>query len=138
MSLIKQTSIAVISSVLALLVFVATPVNAEINPFASQVLMTHVSMDDKAEGKCGEGKAQAKEKCGEGKCGEGKAQAKGKCGEGKCGEGKAHAKGKCGEGKGKAHAKGKCGEGKAKAKGKCGEGKCGEGKAKAEDKKCGG
>ncbi len=120
MSLIKQTSIAVISSVFALSFLVATPVNAEINPFASQVLMTHASMDDKAEGKCGEGKAETK--------------AKGKCGEGKCGEGKAEAKGKCGEGK--AEAKGKCGEGKAetKAKGKCGEGKCGEGKAKAQDK----
>ena len=118
MSLIKQTSIAVISSVFALSFLVATPVNAEINPFASQVLMTHASMDDKAEGKCGEGK-----------CGEGKAEtkAKGKCGEGKCGEGKAEAKGKCGEGKAE-----------TKAKGKCGEGKCGEGKAKAQDKKCGG
>jgi len=123
MSLIKQTTIAALVGVFTLSVFFTAPAKADTNPFASQELMTVVSMDDKDKSKCGEGKTKAKGKCGEGKCGEGKAKAKGKCGEGKCGEGKAKAKGKCGEGK--------CGEGKSKAKGKCGEGK-------AKDKKCGG
>jgi uncharacterized low-complexity protein len=129
MSLIKQTSIALLSSVLALSVFIAAPAKADTNPFASQELMTIVTPDGHGAHKCGEGKAK-----GAHKCGEGKAKTVAKCGEGKCGEGKAKGAHKCGEGKAKTAAKcgqGKCGEGKAKGAHKCGEGK-------AKDKKCGG
>ena len=122
MNLLKKSGLAAIMGLLAFSVFASNVAKAETNPFSAQNLVTFAA-EEASEGKCGEGKAKAKGKCGEGKCGEGKAKAKGKCGEGKCGEGKGKAKGKCGEGK-------------AKAKGKCGEGKCGEGKAK--DKKCGG
>jgi|TARA_B110000208_G_scaffold191312_1_gene257761 uncharacterized low-complexity protein len=124
MSLIKQTSIALLSSVLALSVFIAAPAKANTNPFASQELMTIVTPDGHGAHKCGEGKAK-----GAHKCGEGKAKTAAKCGEGKtkgahkCGEGKAKIAAKCGQGK--------CGEGKAKGAHKCGEGK-------AKDKKCGG
>ena len=104
MKLIKKSSIAALLGLFTLAVAVTMPAKAEVNPFATQEVMTIVSADDHEKGKCGEGK------CGEGKM---KAKAKGKCGEGKCGESKAKAKGKCGEGK--------CGEGKAKKEGKCGE-----------------
>ena len=125
MNILKKSGLAAVMGLLAFSVFVSNAAKAELNPFASQDLVTFAP-EGVSEGKCGESKAKAKGKCGEGKCGESKAKAKGKCGEGKCGESKAKAKGKCGEGK--------CGESKVKAKGKCGEGKCGESKAKA---KCG-
>ena len=137
MSIIKQTSIVIISSLFALSALIAETAKAETNPFASQALMTVVSMHDNTDAKCGEGKAKAKaaHKCGEGmvktahKCGEGKAKSAHKCG-----EGMTNTAAKCGEGKAKTAAK--CGEGKVKPAAKCGEGKCGEGKMKA--KKCGG
>ena len=106
MSIIKQTSIVIISSLFALSALIAAPSEANTNPFSSQGLMTVISMHDNTDAKCGEGKAKAGHKCGEGKCGEGKAKAAAKCG-----EGKVKATAKCGEGK--------CGEGKIKAK-KCG------------------
>ena len=89
MSLIKQTSIALLSSVLALSVFIAAPAKADTNPFASQELMTIVTPDGHGAHKCGEGKAKGAHKCGEGKaktaakCGEGKTKGAHKCGEGK-------------------------------------------------------
>jgi len=127
MNIIKKSTLAMLFGAFAVATLVSLPAKAESNPFEAQSIVTIAEQDDKA-GKCGEGKAAKKGKCGEGKCGEGKAAKKGKCGEGKCGEGKAAKKGKCGEGK--------CGEGKAAKKGKCGEGKCGEGKA-AKKGKCG-
>ena len=112
MNLLKKSGLAAVMGLLALSVFASNVAKAEVNPFASQDLVTFAPE--------GESEGKAKAKCGEGKCGESKAKAKAKCGEGKCGESKAKAKAKCGEGK--------CGESKAKAKAKCGEGKCGEGK----------
>ncbi|MCJ8320279.1 MAG: hypothetical protein MJK12_11645 [Colwellia sp.] len=67
MSFIKQSSIAALVGIFTLSVFFTAPAKADTNPFASQELMTVVSMDDKGNGKCGEGKAKAKGKCGEGK-----------------------------------------------------------------------
>jgi uncharacterized low-complexity protein len=100
MTLLKKSGLAAIMGLLAFSVFASNVAKAEVNPFASQDLVTFAPE--------GESEGKAKGKCGEGKCGESKmkAKAKGKCGEGKCGESKM----------------------KAKAKGKCGEGKCGESK----------
>jgi uncharacterized low-complexity protein len=137
MKLLKKSSMTALLGLFALSLAVSAPVKAETNPFETKSIVTIVVEEANgkcgegkadAKGKCGEGKAAKKGKCGEGKCGESKKAKKGKCGEGKCGEGKKAKKGKCGEGK--------CGEGKKAKKGKCGEGKCGENKAKA--KKCGG
>lgn len=79
MSIIKQISIVIISSLLTLSTLIAAPAKAETNPFASQEFMTIASIHDNTDAKCGEGKAKPSAKCGEGKCGEGKAKSK-KCG----------------------------------------------------------
>ena len=93
MSIFKKSGLAAVVGLLAFSVFTSNIAKAETNPFAVQDLVTFTT-EKASEGKCGEGKAKAKGKCGEGKCGEGKAKAKRKCGEGK-------AKGKCRESKGK-------------------------------------
>ena len=108
MKLLKKSSMTALLGLFALSLAVSAPVKAETNPFETKSIVTIVA--EEAAGKCGEGKAEKKGKCGEGKCGEGKKAKKGKCGEGKCGEGKKAKKGKCGEGK--------CGEGKKAKKGK--------------------
>ena len=119
MNILKKSGLAVVMGVLAFSVFTSNVVKAEVNPFATQSLVTYTN---ESEGKCGEGKMKAKaEEKMKGKCGESKM--KGKCGEGKM-KTKAHEKmeGKCGESK----MKGKCGEGKMKAKAhEKMEGKCG-------------
>ena len=107
MNLFKKSGLAAIMGLLAFSVFASNVAKAEVNPFATQDLVTFTS-ESVSEGKCGENKTKAKAKCGEGKCGENKAKAKAKCGEGKCGENKAKAKAKCVENKAKAKAK--CGE----------------------------
>ena len=78
MNLLKKSGLAAVMGLLAFSVFTSNVAKAEVNPFASQDLVTFAP----------DGASEGKAKCGEGKCGESKAKSKAKCGEGKCGQGK--------------------------------------------------